>query len=483
MSVPTSSREWRDPAQLILEAKALFAEDTAASTVAVTAEAAIRRAHELVSSDLYVVDQLKQAGLEPDIQAIFGARFQEKVAALVFLTKRKLLDIEQAAGESRDTDDARRDLATYVEILFRVRAIDALKLFFDLALTKHDSPTPWLWQNVAARCLYLMAFMRDARERVVDFLHDRPDARRMLEELAAATTPEITELFRALMTDYNIAMAAPHRRATVADDGYLAIVQQYEKEAPISAATGLTSLLTAQDRIQQAVAQGDISSLTSWIAQGSPAAMQSAFHQAMTMMPMHQYMQLLQQTLAEPELDPVRMTVVVMELGAINRASYADGGSPALNEILGDLASHVDERMDGVAKLAVRELAAVKALSMLQTILGTTNDLEVAEDTINALVDLRRLPLAESLIEIRPELASALQAAQKRHRELQSLMDAACSCPSIELASIYLERLRELNAVAELEQITQLQCEASEMAEQMVNAMKPERLMNRRRHA
>jgi len=466
------------------EAMALFEEQAAEPRAdEATAERAIRRAHEMVSPNLYVIEQLKQAGLEPDYAGLFRKDHDEKVAALVFLTKHKLLDIEQSAEQSRDTEDARRDLSTYVEVLFKLQALDALKIFYDFATQQQNSRVPWLWRNVVARCLYLMAIMTEARQQVLAFLKDRPDARRMVDALLQTTAKEIGDVLRLLVNDYNTTLQSPGQALPQsAPEPYVEIARQYEHEAPVGLASGFSSLLTAQDRIHQAASQGDLSSLVNWITQGSPAAMQTAFRQATSVLSVPQYVSLLGAILEQPELDPRRMTLAVMELGAVNRAANTQGGLPAVNKILTELAIRVKPDVNAVGQLAVRELMETRAMLEIQQVLEKTPDLAVAGEIITLLADQHRLPLAEAAVKNRPQLEPAVRAARRRYIELQELVDSACACSSEELAAIYLAQLKARHAKTELEQISQLQNHASRLALQYLNELRPELSLARRQY-
>jgi len=473
---------WHDPSLLVQEAMALFGDgESAPRAKDISAESAIRRAHELVSPDLYVIERLKQAGVEPNFADLFGKQSQEKIAALIFLTKHKLLDIEQCTLQSRDTDDARRDLSTYVEVLFRMQAVDALTIFYDYANFQRDSRVPWLWRNVATRCLYLMALMYEARRKVIAFLKDRTEVRRMIDALLETTTKEIGDVLRALIQDYNTVLQSTVQ--SVADDPpapYVAIAEQYEREAPAGAMSGYSSLLTAQDRIRQAAGQGDLAALMDWIAQGSPAAMQATFRQAMAVLSVPQYVSLLEKTLEQPDLDPRRMALAVLELSAVNRSSNTPGGLPAVNKILADVAVRVPKELDAVGRLAVRALAEVKAMPELQRVLESTQDLVVAGELIDLLTDMHRLPLVEAVVKKRPVLEPAFRRARRRFLERQELVDAACACSSEELAAIYLAQLKAQHAVTELEQISLLQNHASQLAREILNTLRAEELPTRR---
>jgi len=487
-----------DPSQLIKQAMSFFDTDapaapgpmpaqvpmpTAASAqVTATVEDAIRNAHELVSPDLYVIERLKQSGLAPDYSSLFSTKSEEKIAAVLFLTKNKLLDIEASAAQSRDIDDARRDLSALVEILFHMRAVEALTVLYDFASKRGDSAVPWLWRNVTRRCLHLLSLLDECRARVVRFLHERPDARETLEELEGTTKEELALMFRSLLMDYQQLRASGQAMAAQGPEpGYLSIYHQYEQAGPSGSASGYSSLLTAQDRIQQAVQQGDTSTLVSWIREGSPAAMKAAFHQAMALMPIDQYITLLRKTLEEGELDPVRMTVAVLELGAVNRSVYPNGGSPLINDILKEVALWESESVVGVARVAVGELGAMKAWPELQYVAENAAQLAVAEEVFNLFSMMRRLQLAQNVLAVRPELEPAYTRVRAYLNELRDLVDSVCACPSEEMAMIYLERLRDRNAIFELEQLVGMQNHVSPLAKKMLAEIQPAKPLGMRK--
>ncbi len=239
---------------------------------------------------------------------------------------------------------------------------------------------------------------------------------------------------------------------------YLSLVQQYEALVPTSAARdsaarGVSSLLSAQDRINQAAAAGDTASLLDWISNGSPAAMHTAFRCAMTTMTNTQFIGMLEQAILRGNLDPVRLTAIVLELGALGRSIHPQGGEPAVNRLLVHLAETADPEYSGVAKVALHELVTVHALNTIRGVMEKAPLLEVAEEGVRVMYDLRSLSMVESLLGQRPELHDVYRQARKDLVELQDLVDAVSSCQSEELARIYLEQLKQARAIPELKQL------------------------------
>lgn len=474
MSQETGVNKWSDPALLVKEASALLDVSGHAASVGRTAvEEAIHHAHELVSPDLYVIERLKKAGMDPDYVALFGPQIHEKLAALIFLTKYKLLDIEHSSLQSRDIDDARHDLSGYVEILFRVQAVDALGIFFDYAASQRDSHVAWLWHNVCSRCLYLMALLSECRGKVLAFLSDRPVARRMIEELILSTRPEVANALRALVEEYNrVQPTQPPQLMSEEPAPYVLLYRQFEKDMPMDEdAVGISSLLTAQDRIQQAANAGDLQTVLKWIVEGSPAASRSAFRYAMSLLPPDRYVSLLEMALKYEGMDPVRLVAAVLELGAANRTTQVQGGAPKMNRALKEVALSTNEEQVGVAMVAVHEMGTVQAVADLTEVMEKAPLLQPAQEAVHVLRDLRRLPNVTNIGNRRPELVPSLQAARQQLLELQSLMEAAVSCPSDELTMVYLERLKLLKAIPELQQLCLRDKRLGELAQQVLHEL------------
>lgn len=473
MSLDGNRALWRDPQLLIKEAQSLReADQTPAPEDQASVVEAIRRAHELVSPDLYVIERLKDAGVEPDHRRLFGKQLPEKTAALIFLTKQKLLDIEQCQRDSRDIEDARKDLISYVETLFHLEAVDAFGIFYDFASTRQDSPTPKLWENVHDRSLYLMACLPQSRPKVLSFLKGRPHALRRLVALLESMRKDISEMLRLLVAEYQKLEASGAPLPDEAPMPYVTLYREYEHRASGQSASGLSSLLTAQDRIRQALAAGDNPLLASWIAEGSPAAMRTAFDQVTMVLSAARYVDLMGMILSHEGLDPVRAAVVAMELGRVDRASNETGGAAEVNKLLREMTLTDNEDMTGAARVAVQQLASVGAYIDLRDVVTRAPWDAVAEEALLALKQLRRLPSLESIQRERPTLAPAVQAARQELQELQSLVESARACPSEELAQVYVDRLKALEAEHELLQLAMKETGVSEIAQRALRELR-----------
>lgn len=493
----------RDPSVIIREAHQLHgaALPTSSTTDQQSFGELIRHAHALVSPDFYVIEHLKKSGIEPNYFDLFKNAFDEKIAATIFLTRQKLLDIEHSAQEALEIADARNDLSTFVEVLFRLKAVEALGIFFDFAEEQQESRVPWLWQNVRTRSLYLMALLPDCRDKVIRFLLKRETAVTRLQELVTTTKPETAPVFKKLLADFDawVQQHAPKPKAsqqpgagmTAGMPGgtaipamlaaglppeepaaYVQIYQKYENAVPAGQAYGIASLLSAEDRIMQALEAGDLDGLMKWIAEGSPAAMRSAFNRAKHYLAPDQYITLLENTLTRPGIDPVRSAATLLELGNVNRTTHLKGGTPRINNRLISLAMTTDDDDLAPAFMAIDELRSVGAAVELTTLIEKAPLQEVAEEGIKALRDLRRLTTMESILVNRPALRPAYEKAHESIMELHSIMDAAISCPSRDLTCMYVDRLRDMGALPEMEQLAKSGSYAGEYALSLLEKMR-----------
>ncbi|MHB9130308.1 MAG: hypothetical protein ACYDBB_04340 [Armatimonadota bacterium] len=476
MDSTTSTQTWRDVDSLLQAVSDLRHDSTSVVPSGHSdMEDAIVRAHRLVSPDLYIIDRLRQSGVQPDFTTLFGEKMQEKIGALIFLTKQKLLDIEHSTLNSRDIEDARRDLSTYVEILFHARAIDALGIFYDFAVAQRDSRVPWLWQNVCSRTLYLMALLVECWPKVIAFLENRPVACRKLNELLATTKPEIAGKLYALTQEFaRVQTQAEHANAPASDapPPYLQHYRSYEQGSPGGGGTGVSSFLTAQDRIHSAVQDNDFPAMVKWIADGSPAAMQSVLHTAVKVLPTDLFVMLIEKALSEESIDPVRLAALVLELGEVNKAQSDKGGLPKVNKILQQIAMVDDESRLGIAKLAVGQLCACGAYEPLAKVAEDCPLQDVAEEAMKQLKGFNQFSMLERIARQRPSLQPIFQAMRREHLELETLVDDAASCPNEEMAMVYLQRLEALNAIPQLEHLSHHQTFVGDLAYKILVKLK-----------
>ncbi|HEX2948095.1 MAG TPA: hypothetical protein VHV83_00755 [Armatimonadota bacterium] len=437
-------------------------------------EEAIYRAHQLLRADLQTIEQAKHTGGEPDYVAAVG-NAPDKLAALIFLAKQKMLDIEHSRQQMRDTQDAQRDLSLYVEILFHVKAVDALTIFYDFAIAQRESRQPQLWQNVCSRSLYLLALLTECRVTVQAFLAQRPEACSRLSSLAASTRADIAFSLKSLLYEYQQQQTMATAATQAVTMAPYAVIYQQEYaacEQEAASGQGTSSLLSAQDRIHQAAKSGDVPSLVSWIREGSPAATRAAFQAAFSVMTTDQYIDMLSQVLVLKSITTVRLSAAVMELGNLNRSARTPGGTARVNQLLVEVAETAQEDRIDVAKIAVRELTNANAISSLGHVVQEAPLVAIAEAALLALKDLRQLPVSPAFLEKRPELLHVYRMVQEELRELRSLVDTACSCPSEEMALFYLAQLKEVNALPELRQLSLLHNKLGEAARDILAQQK-----------
>ncbi|HEY3416839.1 MAG TPA: hypothetical protein VGM23_08150 [Armatimonadota bacterium] len=469
MDLSTQPAAPSNPELLAGEAARLLNADLAAFPGRTAIEEAIRRAHQMVAADLAIFDQRRQANQEIDCRGQFGAQLHDKVAALTFITRHKLIDIA-LAPPSLEITQARRDLTGSVDILFRAGAAEALGVLIDFAGAQPDDPETHFWSKVRQHCLLLMAQIPEARPAVFAFLSERAEMRRLIEQMMAADRPAVAAAARALGEEYVQARRAGAIAAPPPSPAMLRYAQ-YEQVAPGQQAVGLASLLAAMDRVRQALDTNDYETLVTWATQGSPAVCASVLRAARDGWPAGGYLELLQKVLAVEEVEPPRLAAAVLELGKIN--GTAQGGIPDIIRIFVEVAQTDDSmRRTGVAKLAVRELGRVDAFNEVLTVMETAPIVEVAEEAILAMRDLRRLNMAESVVRSRASLLEAYDSAREYIYEVSNLMEAAFSAPSELAAQTYFNKMKERKAYAELEKLLKRKDFVGKMAQQTLTEMR-----------
>lgn len=436
---------------------------------------AIGRAHALVSPDLYVIEKLLDSGITPDIPRLLGAQMQEKIAAIIFLVKHFLLDIEYSTLESRDVIESRQNVQTLVKLLFHLKACDALAIFYEFATAQQNSRLPVLWQNVSDRCLYLLALLPESREQVLVFLHTHPTALPRARQFATSTRQDISLAFKALLLDYQRAVMQ-EQLATYASSPppYVQMYhQEYEDFVPLTGAMGTASFLVARDRIEQAVVSGDIVTILQWIQEGSPDIVRETLHCAAHYMTNEQYIDLLERVIRMEGVDKIRITIAILELGTLNRRLSEHGGNQEINHVFVRFAMTEEAENIVVAKIVVRQLGSVRGYKHLAAIVENAPQLEVARAAIEMMGELHQLALVRSLRQHRPQIAPYLEAAEAKILMVGSIMESAISCPTPDLAMVYLERLRDLQAVYELNEISKRRSRVGELAQQILANMDP----------
>lgn len=465
MSPASKVNDDEDPTILAQEARALLGAgiDDRPPTIM---EDSIRRAFKLVWPDLVKIDTLRQQKQEIDPTQLLGGQLQEKIAALLLITRHKLLDVANGSAQAQDIIDGRSDLSLFIDLFIRLNAADAFAILYDLSFAQQQQGQQVeFWQKACVYYLHLIARMTDARPRAIHFLKERPHARRQVEQLIGSPESAIAATFRTLGEDYVRARKEDDpTSAAPAPPAYLNIYLSFPPLTPDDQFIGFTSLLAAEQRIKKAVEHGDAESVSKWIGQGSPEASRLAFTFARESLPTSSFFRILELVLKCTELPLVTLSAVVLELGEVNRALHPHGGEETVNRMLADFACTREKRLVGIAKLAVQELRSANAFNDIVTVMEKTSIIEVAEEGMRMMCEMRRLPMVEAVVLRRPVLSLAFQQAQKHLLNIQELMHAAWSCSSDSTARVYMERLRELKAIPELEQLGKKHRHISDLA-------------------
>lgn len=434
---------------------------------------AICRAYQLLAPDIAAIDRLRESNSTISYPDLFAVQRHEKTAALLYFVRHLLLDTASSAPAVREIVEAQRDLSLFIEALYRLEAFDAFVLLYDFAAAQPREADTAFWPKVCFRALQLMAMLPAYRPNLLEFLKDRPEVRRNVEMLMTVSDAGIAELFQSVGEDYLRARKSGELgRQTLASSPYVGCYQMYDQGPRDTQCAGLAALLLAQGRIARAVEHAQQPILLSWVLEGSDLAASAVFSATRNALPALQYANLLEQVLTRVDLSPVRLAAAVLEVGSINLTLSPNGGELKLNKLLVAIALTDEPVLTGVARLAVRELGAVNGFNEALHILEEAPVIVVAEEALAVLRDLRRLTLAEAPVRRRASLQPAYQAARTQLQQIDSLADAAWSCTSEEMAAIYMERLKALNARPELERLSQRNNRISELAKKTLSELR-----------
>ncbi|MHB0935455.1 MAG: hypothetical protein ACYDCO_11510 [Armatimonadota bacterium] len=466
-----------DPIVLVQQARALLGTDDDRPRTAL--EVDIRRAFKLVWPDLLRIEEERRKKTELNYVEFLGGQMHDKVAAITFLARHKLLDVTTGPAQALDTADARADLSLCIEILAHLNAIEALGILYDFCNQQGQARPAEFWQKACTYYLHLIARAANARPRALQFLKDRPHARRHVEMMIASADAGIAATFRALGEDY--VRARKEAEATPpAPPAYLELYRKYNAQLPDESLLGLSSLLAAEERIRRAVAAGDLQTVLIWMAQGSPRAVRLAFRVPAATLPTSGYIELLEKLLLREDLPLETLAAGVVELGEANRTMQPEGGTEQINNILAGFAITHADRLRGVAKLAVRELRSTNAFNHVLTVMERTSLIEVAEEGLQMMCEMRKLTMAENVVHRRPILNLAYQQAYRYMNTVQELVSAAWGCTSEATAHVYMERLKELRAIPELEQLGKKHKHVSDLANRTLTQLRLEESTARR---
>ena len=194
-----------------------------------------------------------------------------------------------------------------------------------------------------------------------------------------------------------------------------------------------------------------------WFLEGSDAAAGETLRQARTTLSAKAYRAFLESFFTGDTVPgPIRLAALILELGEQNRAERPANGVGEINTVLFEMTMTADEELMDVAILAVGEICTVKNTDALYAIAADAPLLPVAEKAVMCMKDLRRLLMVQPVLAQRRELHAAYRKAEGELMTIQHIMASVWTCDNTEIVQLYVDRLIELNAIAELESISKL---------------------------
>lgn len=423
-------------------------------------EGPLRDAHARVVPELGAIERGQRTNTPVDYARLFETHYHEKVAAILLLLHYTLRDLELEHTELLDYEFAHRDAILYVEILYRTGAAEGLGLLYDFAMArKAETGTPTaeaFWENIGLHCLLFLALLPAAHDYVVPFILDRPATPPQYKRLAGSTQESVTAQIKDLFIGCKLALASESRPVPPPGQPYVKLFRHLDPEIPYEDSVGLCSLVTAESRIRCMLHAGDYQGAMRWLIYGSPGAAQALLRHAREAMPARTLARLLEEVLVMDGTPLVRQAAIVLEIGEMNRKERSDGGDAELNRVLFEAAMTEDAARLPVAQLAAHELGTVMNQPGLLIIAEEAPQLDAAGAAIDALKMMRRLLVAEPLLNRRRELYPYYKRAHDELTEIQNLLDAVWSTPNGDMVETDITRLIVLKAWPELQKIAEL---------------------------
>jgi hypothetical protein len=429
----------------------------AATTVV---EGPLRDAHARVVAELGAIERGQRTNTPVDVARLFETNFHEKIAAILLLLHYTLRDLEHERPELLDYEFAHRDAILYAEILYRTGAAEGLALLYDFAVEREGlAPTATgkhFWHNISLHCLLFLALLPSASACVIPFILDRQTTvPPRYKELAATTQANVTAQIKELFVYCKLALAG-ERPLAPPEAPYVKLFRHLDPAVPYDDSIGLCSTITAESRIRCMLHAGDFHGAMRWLIYGSAGAARAVLRLAREVMPARALARMLEEVLAMEGIPLARQAAIVLELGDLNRQERPQGGDAEISRVLFETVMTDQDARLPVAQLAAHELGTVMNQPALLILAEEAPLLDAAGAAIFALRDMRRLLVAEPLLERRRELIPFYKRAHGELTEIQNLLDAVWSAPDSAMTEQHITRLIALKAWPELRKIAEL---------------------------
>jgi hypothetical protein len=469
--VETDESRLRDPAWLLSEAPAVL-RAPGPSGVEANLENTLRFAVKMVVPDIFTLEQLPQERKTIDYAEVLGGPPADKQAAVIFLARYFLRYTATYSETTPDLTEVRNALTVAMQILYHTWAVEGLQVLYDYTYSQSDGPNAEFWDGVSLHLLYMMALLADARPQTLAFLQSRPHARRGVERIMRLPDTNRAQVARALGEDYLRARQAGTPLDTPPAPAFLAVLSSYGRELPDDDGAEYVAIRMALERTRPALNGPDLPVLAQWVAEGSLKTAQVLLYRARGGLTTKNYVDLMRAVLQHAPPSPVRAAAAILELGKLNRAAGIAGGDPNIMPLFREAAMTNVPELSGAARLAVRELAAMDAFNDALSLLEHAPMLEVAAEAMIHLRDTRRLALTERVVLARPILQPLYDAAFAHVQKAKNLMEAVWAATTDDLALVYLQRLKEMHAVPELQMLVQKRTRVSDLAHKTLAEVK-----------
>ncbi|MEI6521052.1 MAG: hypothetical protein WCO98_13580 [bacterium] len=443
--------------EIVSAARQLAADETALSPT----EEMTRRIFAVVSSDIDRIEEAQAAGKKIEYPAIFPAGAVDKVAALLFITRRLLIDIS-ACPAGRENEAGHADLTICIETLFNLSAHDAFTALFEFIATVPELPTSKFWKNVISHITFLLVIMPGREDATVAFVKSNQLAQRVLQSMMNTIDKSVAARIVKMMQS---GTGAQHQPAP-----YMAVWRQLDLSTPYL--PGVIIQCGVARRINRAFIRSDFKQILQWISDGNDISNRAVLIAARGKLTRDDYAALLEAVMTNDKTPPMRKAVAAMEVARLNQEARPNGGLAEFNRILFETAINSRESEAIAGRCAVHGLGLTAELvDALLMVMDEAVSVKVAEEALWSVFAMRKLSHAEKIVARRRELFSTYRRAYDRMTEINNLMSQVWETYSEDDITWCIERLRKLAAFPELEKVKELakSCRSNKLRDILVN--------------
>ncbi len=442
---------------IVLAARELAADEVALSPT----DEMTRRIFSVISGDIDKIEEAQSTGKKIDYATIFASGAVEKVAALLFITRRLLTDISKTPS-GRENESAHAELSLCIETLFNLSAHDAFINIFEFTAINPELPTSKFWKNVISHITFLMVMMSGKEDATVTFIKSNQLSQRVLQSMMNTIDKSVAaKIIKMMQSNVTTQLSAAP---------YMPVWRQMDIGTPHL--PGVIMQCIVSRRINRAFIRSDFKQIIQWVCEGNDISTKTVLIAARKKLSRDDYAALLEAIMTNEKTPAFRKASAAMEVTRLNQESRPNGGLAEFNRILFETAINTKDSETIAGRCAVYGLGLTSELAdALLMVMDEAISLKVAEEALWSVFAMRKLSHAEKIVARRRELFPTYRRAYDRMTEINNLISQVWETYSDDEITWCIERLRKLAAYPELEKVKELakSCRSNKLRDILVN--------------